>query len=57
MKKISVIVPVYFNVDSLLPLFEVLSNIEQRLLNDERMALELIFVDDGSEDDHFQKLK
>jgi dolichol-phosphate mannosyltransferase len=48
-KKLSVVVPVYFNQDSLRPLFEVLERIEGEL--DRRgLDLELIFVDDGSRD-------
>lgn len=48
-KKLSVIVPVYFNQESLRPLFEELLKVEVELA---RIAveLELIFVDDGSRD-------
>lgn len=49
MKTISIVVPVYFNEGSLLPLFAALQTIETELLS-RQMALELIFVDDGSRD-------
>ncbi len=57
MKKLSIIVPVYFNEESLLPLFKILQEVEGRLINEEKMALELIFIDDGSGDDSFKRLK
>jgi polyisoprenyl-phosphate glycosyltransferase len=50
MKKISVIVPVYYNEKSLPLLFEELLRVEYRL-REMDMQLELIFVDDGSGDD------
>jgi glycosyltransferase involved in cell wall biosynthesis len=49
MRKLSIVVPVYFNEGSLAPLFEELKAIEQELQLLE-MELELIFVDDGSAD-------
>ena len=54
-KKISIIVPVYFNADSLPILFKRLEDVEcqLRLIN---MDLELIFVDDGSEDSSLEQL-
>lgn len=55
MKKISIIVPVYFNEQSLLPLFERLQDLEQKLLL-KKVALELLFVDDGSGDNSLQEL-
>ena len=49
MKTVSVVVPVYYNAESLPLLFEELQKVEAQL--DERdCALELIFVDDGSGD-------
>jgi len=48
-KKISIIIPVYFNQDSLHPLFKKIIFVE-RLLNKKNLSLELIFVDDGSLD-------
>lgn len=54
-KKISVIIPVYFNAGSLPPLFTRLQEIESQL-NNSNMELELIFVDDGSGDDSLREL-
>lgn len=48
-RKVSVVVPVYFNEPSLPLLYEALSNVEQKLRND-NIEMELILVDDGSED-------
>jgi polyisoprenyl-phosphate glycosyltransferase len=55
MKKISVIVPVYFNEGSLAPLLVELQKVEKQL-QAEGMELELIFVDDGSGDNSFVEL-
>lgn len=55
MKTISVVVPVYYNAKSLDPLFQELQKVEASLAERE-CALELIFVDDGSGDDSFDKL-
>ncbi len=55
MKKITVVVPVYFNEGSLAPLFEELQGVENKL-RDADMELELIFVDDGSGDNSFAEL-
>ncbi len=55
MKTLSVVVPVYYNEASLPLLFSELTEIEQQLLLRE-VALELIFVDDGSKDDSLCKL-
>jgi dolichol-phosphate mannosyltransferase len=49
MKKLSIVVAVYYNEESLPLLFEELLKIEQQLL-DRQIELELIFVDDGSKD-------
>jgi polyisoprenyl-phosphate glycosyltransferase len=48
-RKLSVVVPVYFNEGSLTSLFEELGRVEQELQR-RGIALELIFVDDGSRD-------
>jgi dolichol-phosphate mannosyltransferase len=48
-KKLSIVVPVYFNAGSLPILFERLQEIESQLTSID-MELELIFVDDGSGD-------
>jgi polyisoprenyl-phosphate glycosyltransferase len=55
MKKLSVVVPVYFNEGSLAPLFGELQEVERQLLGLE-VELELIFVDDGSGDGSFHEL-
>ena len=55
MKKLSVVVPVYFNEGSLAPLFQELCAVERQLL-DLGVDLELIFVDDGSGDGSFGEL-
>lgn len=55
MKTLSVIVPVYYNAESLPHLFRELVAVEQALLARE-VALELIFVDDGSGDGSFAEL-
>jgi glycosyltransferase involved in cell wall biosynthesis len=54
-KKLSVVVPVYFNASSLLHLHRELLSVEQALIA-LGVSLELIFVDDGSRDDSFEKL-
>lgn len=55
MKSISIIIPVYYNELSLPFLFDALQSLEQKL-NAKDVALELIFVDDGSGDDSFLEL-
>lgn len=55
MKVLSVVVPVYFNEQSLPRLFEVMTDVEQRLAARD-VKLELIFVDDGSGDNSWQVL-
>jgi glycosyltransferase involved in cell wall biosynthesis len=54
-KKLSVVVPVYFNAGSLQILFEKLLGVEQQLTSI-GMELELIFVDDGSGDNSLDEL-
>jgi glycosyltransferase involved in cell wall biosynthesis len=54
-KKLSVVVPVYYNEGSLPVLFDELCEVERRLV-DLGMELELIFVDDGSGDTSFTEL-
>lgn len=48
-KILSVVVPVYFNAESLPHLFDELTKVETQLL-ERNISLELIFVDDGSKD-------
>jgi polyisoprenyl-phosphate glycosyltransferase len=55
MKKLSIVVPVYWNSGSLPSLFEELMNLEKKLA-EKKLLLELIFVDDGSGDDSLQVL-
>ncbi|MBO0700204.1 MAG: glycosyltransferase family 2 protein, partial [Zavarzinella sp.] len=54
-KKLSVVVPVYFNEGSLPRLFHELQDVERRL-RDLGLELELIFVDDGSGDQSYAEL-
>lgn len=49
-KKLSIVVPVYFNAASLPLLFQEFEKIEERL-SERSVNLELIFVDDGSKDE------
>lgn len=54
-RKISIVVPVYFNSKSLPRLFEELDRVEAELKM-RAVGLELIFVDDGSKDDSLPRL-
>ena len=47
MKKISIIVPVYYNEDNLLPLY---ADLKEKVLTKLNIDYEIIFVDDGSKD-------
>ncbi|MEL6402827.1 MAG: glycosyltransferase family 2 protein [Chloroflexota bacterium] len=55
MTMVSVVVPVYHNEGSLLPLYEKFTEIEAQL-NARDITLQLIFVDDGSQDASFERL-
>jgi dolichol-phosphate mannosyltransferase len=55
MKKVSVVVPVFYNEGSLAPLLVELLEVERKL-NQQDMELELIFVDDGSGDRSLEEL-
>ncbi|MBM7866624.1 glycosyltransferase [Heliobacterium gestii] len=55
MKKLSIIIPVYYNEGSLPYLYDELVEIEKEL-NKLELELELIFVDDGSTDRSLQEL-
>lgn len=55
MKRVSVVVPVYFNAESLPLLFDALREVEAEL-GERGCALELIFVDDGSGDNSLEIL-
>jgi polyisoprenyl-phosphate glycosyltransferase len=52
---VSVIVPVYYNAGSLPILFRELTDVEHQLQRRD-VAMELVFVDDGSRDDSFAEL-
>ena len=55
MKKISIIVPVYFNQDNLLPLY---NDIKDKVINKlNNLDYEIVFVDDGSKDNSFNVMK
>src|SRR5438067_671218 len=54
-KAVSIVVPVYFNEQSLPQLFDALSGIETRLM-EKNVGMELIFVDDGSGDNSLMEL-
>jgi polyisoprenyl-phosphate glycosyltransferase len=54
-KTLSLVIPVYFNADSLSALFAELSALEQKLL-DRGLGLELVFVNDGSGDASLDEL-
>jgi len=55
LKKLSLIVPVYFNASSLPLLFERLKIVEEKL-DSSHIQMELIFVDDGSGDNSMDEL-
>lgn len=55
MAKLSIIVPVYHNANSIAPLSEKLTKLEKQL-EQRGVELELIFVDDGSKDDSLSEL-
>ncbi|MBW2388123.1 MAG: glycosyltransferase family 2 protein, partial [Deltaproteobacteria bacterium] len=55
MKTLSIVIPVYFNEESLRPLYDALMQVATELLERE-IRLQLIFVDDGSEDGSLREL-
>lgn len=55
MKKISIIVPVYFNENNLLPLYNDLN--EKVLKKLDNLDYEIVFVDDGSKDNSYNVMK
>jgi glycosyltransferase involved in cell wall biosynthesis len=55
MSKISIVIPVYYNEESLPALYQELLLLEKSLL-EKGVGIELIFVDDGSGDNSFQEL-
>ncbi len=57
MKKVSIIVPVYFNEENLLSLY---ADLKEKVLNklpSYNLAYEIVFVDDGSKDNSYNILK
>lgn len=55
MKKISIIIPVYFNEENLLPLY---TDLKEKVLDHlENLDYELVFVDDGSKDNSYNVMK
>ena len=56
MKKISIIVPVYYNQDNLLPLY---ADLKEKVLTKlpEGIQYELIMVDDGSKDNSYKVMQ
>jgi polyisoprenyl-phosphate glycosyltransferase len=54
-KKLSLVIPVYFNEESLPLLFQKILDLENTL-EKKKIIIELIFVDDGSEDQSLQEL-
>lgn len=51
MEKLSIVVPVYFNEDNLVPLYE---DLKCKVLTKLKCKYELIFVDDGSKDNSYK---
>ena len=56
MKVVSVVVPVFRNEGSIAPLFERLRKVEETLAG-KSLAMQLIFVDDGSDDESLRELR
>jgi polyisoprenyl-phosphate glycosyltransferase len=56
LRTVSVVVPVYYNAASLPALFDRLQAVERRLIDEYRVRLQLIFVNDGSRDDSQEAL-
>lgn len=55
MKKLSIIVPVYFNEDNLLPLY---NDIKEKIINHlANVDYEIVFVDDGSKDNSYNVMR
>ncbi|MBQ9926571.1 MAG: glycosyltransferase family 2 protein [Lachnospiraceae bacterium] len=52
--KISVIIPVYYNQDNLLPLYK---DIQEKMLSHEEYEWEIVMVNDGSKDDSYHVMQ
>ncbi len=53
-EKLSIIIPVYYNEDNLLPLYE---DIREKVLNKLNSNYEIVMVNDGSRDGSYNKMK
>lgn len=53
-KKISVVIPIYYNQDNLLPLYD---DIEEKLYSHDEVEWELVMVNDGSKDNSYEIMK
>ena len=54
MKKLSIIVPVYYNEENLLPLY---NDLNDKVLKKLNIDYEIVFVDDGSKDNSYNVMK
>ena len=54
MKKISIIVPVYYNEENLLPLY---NDLNEKVIKKLNIDYEIVFVDDGSKDNSYSVMK
>ena len=54
MKKLSIIVPVYYNEENLLPLY---NDLNEKVLKKLEIDYEIVFVDDGSKDNSYGVMK
>jgi len=52
--KLSIVIPVYFNQDNLMPLYE---DIKKKIINVIDYDYEIVMVNDGSKDDSYQVMK
>lgn len=52
--KISLVIPVYYNAENLMPLYD---DIKNKLLNHAEYEWEIVMVDDGSKDDSYEVMK
>lgn len=52
--KVSIVIPVYYNQDNLLPLYD---DISKKLLSKKEIEWEIVFVNDGSKDKSYEVMK
>lgn len=52
--KLSIVIPVYYNEDNLIPLYE---DIKDKIINKIDYEYEIVFVNDGSKDNSYQVMK